>query len=837
MCISSPKLHGLLVLSALVLGLSAAGDAEARRYERRSRPQADIAVSATLPQNLTPGSTASATMSLTNHGPSDVSYAYAYVRVPQGVRVTTGKKDSCRPYYNGRYYYCRFNGVKSGETVDVPYEIDVSTSVQCNKKVRFVTYGNGGAWDKKRKNNRDFQNVEVTCEQPEKKADVSVFLSAPEEVDEGNPVDFHVLVSNAGPNKAKDIEVRSIGQFGLTFNKTRSSSECSLVGSDVVCTLKNLKNGADTAVAISYDTTLPCGALIENQVTAKPQTLDPNLSNNTSAYTETDIVCAPEPEPFSFNVVEKSIRSADSTVSNDQNITLLRFETLGDENVAVDMTNISFAAKKGSLLNADNYSIWVDTNFDGVVDVVAEDGVVAKNGTVSFFGQNVSFIHQPQYTTIFEVRADVAQSLTSDELQLGFATNESGYISLENRDTGEIYDNVSTDGSCAVDQCDIHVSTAESTHWTFSKNGDLYVTQSSIPTLHSQHLGGTLEEPALILDFRADKEPIDVYRLSFLAENNQADGIDSLELSFEANGAPFARATEGNCQALGVTGNFCVPMHSRQLIVGENDKVTVYVRPRLKTDINDAFSGEKYTLYLEKSSHVAARGDFSARNLEDNDGDSVAEGEVFVGTEQAGPNGLIASTHTVVLSKISSIKNAGPSDAALSPGIQTIGSFRFSAESNENTKNGRNTVQIDGLVFSVIQNDNVEVATSMRAYNANDPFNATTCVSTALDGRQVGKTATESLLVICEGLTFEVDSGKDAVIELSTDIVQTNVNANRDSELQVSLTDITDVNKTVFGNIPNASHVKWWDRDGATSTRFTWFDLPETVFKSTAFSS
>ena len=111
-------------------------------------------------------------------------------------------------------------------------------------------------------------------------------------------------------------------------------------------------------------------------------------------------------------------------------------------------------------------------------------------------------------------------------------------------------------------------------------------------------------------------------------------------------------------------------MQNQQLVVKEGSNVNVIVRPLMKKDVEGAVSGDEFRVTIDPGSvidgstgegAIYARGVTSSNRYNGNDGDSIAEGEVFIGTNVAAPNvAIVGNLHKVVLSKIVSITNANP---------------------------------------------------------------------------------------------------------------------------------------------------------------------------------
>ncbi len=369
--------------------------------------------------------------------------------------------------------------------------------------------------------------------------------------------------------------------------------------------------------------------------------------------------------------------------------------------------------------------------------------------------------------------------------------------------------------------------------WGFPivNQGDLFVSMDATPLRSRQLLGGALGDEVLRLELRAQNEPIDVTDLHFLVTGESAS-IDRLELYKIGEISPFATVT------FGATGFDNVPsggstmtarMQNQQLVIPEGQVQIISVRPRLKSDEQGAVSGHQFQVTIDPSSEldnasgdgaIHARGVTSSNNLSGNDGDSLAEGEVFIGRDAPGPNvGIVGQTETVVLSKITSIINANPdADGTNVPtGISAIGQFKFTAATNTNSLNGLNKVVIDELPLDVnIVNAALEW-TAYYVYNKADP--------TSKFGASSGTVTATGVHLVFAGLSTSIVDTQIPMGATSTFVLQANITNSKVSTSQ-STVQVT-LDPSIIG---------WFDAD-ITRTPITGFELSETVVKSTSYQS
>lgn len=585
----------------------------------------------------------------------------------------------------------------------------------------------------------------------------------------------------------------------------------------------------------------------------------------------------------SLNVAVQSIGTSDTAVKNSKNVTLLRFQARAGEAEDVLFTQSIFRAQSGSLLNGQNYALWVDTDGDGVVDTIVQKGVAAQSSQVTFNElAGGGYVIPAESTVIFEVHSDIATNLTANatnySLQLAFDTGSStlgSYIEAEQVVNGSSLSGIKTVGqtanltsSCSNSSgnCDITVTLLPSKKWYLVSQGDLFVTRDQQPRSR-QLLGGALGDEILRLQFRAQNEDIDVTNLQFSSSGSTASSVDRLELYKLGATTPFATATAGGCggddvfaAAAGNISAFCVSMQSQQLVVKDGQNQIVTVRPRLKSDEQGATSAQTIGIWLTKqavsnnvtgSGAVRARGLQSSNNLIANDGNGTNNGEVFIGRDSVATTNLDISgpLNQSVLAKITSIANANPDadNTNVPTGVSPFGQFTFTAATNTNSLNGLNKATLSGVIFNVnATNVNLNAAAgNFRFYRATDSSNKSNCTAytgagAPVAGVAIAGTASGSFLVECKGLKASsvdtrIPSGTSVTYVLEGNITNSKVGTST-SGLQASIQDFTTMSTTSFGITSGNSHIDWADED-TTSTYFKWIEYGDTTIKSTSYKS
>lgn len=539
-----------------------------------------------------------------------------------------------------------------------------------------------------------------------------------------------------------------------------------------------------------------------------------------------------------LTIVQKATVSTDTAVANQGNITLLRFEAVAD-NEGILATSFLFNAAQGSLNNAQNYRLWVDTDNNGSVDTVIHSTVSPVSGVVTFNSiTGGGYVVPSNQPVIFEVHADVVSSLTSNSLQLQFATTSPTYVGAERLSNGSVLSGIKTNGTCAT-TCETTVTTAAATVWSFVSQGDLYITQSSTPERNHQLLGGTLGDSILRLQMHAEYEDIDVTNLVFTPTGTDATvfatSVNRLEIYAVGSTTPLAVATTATCGTDPVPANsMCARMLSQELIVAEGSNANFVIRPLMRTDAQGSVSGKNIQIAVDAVQGAKARGLLSSNLLSLNDGDALAEGELFIGiSTPAASQTVTGKKNVVVHSKITVIINASTdtNGTSIPVGVSRIGEFKFSAAAASNNLNGPNKFTLTDIFFTVNTTNVATASGSYKMYNKADPTSQSPCAVSVVSASQ--------LIAKCINLTLslvntEIDPGTDATFVLQADVTNPKISNASSSTLQVSLQNFDSINNTTFDSA--ASHIRWLDKDNVSSTPFLWIEYPETVINGTSYN-
>jgi len=532
-------------------------------------------------------------------------------------------------------------------------------------------------------------------------------------------------------------------------------------------------------------------------------------------------LCITVSEPIRHGAlrIEQKPFASDEQAAGSKDVTLFAFDALaGRQDVYI--TKLKFKSDSGTLGNAQNYRLYVDLNKDSVAETLVSTSA-AQGENLSFDPINVLVV-DGMYRR-FEVKADILSGLSAGTIALGFDTTAVDFVEGIDRYDGEDVSGIElNDGDCnLLFICWIRVFTSDAKTVVAGGHGNLYVTEDSTPVRSHQLLQGSLSNDLLRLNFYATKEYAVVKDIRI---SGGTDSIDQLEFYEVGNETPFATARSSICPTV-VTGLFCAT--NVNFRVPPNGDRDVLVRARVNPDFSGGTSGDVIILSLNAATSgmvaIEAEGFSSSIDLNQNDGDGLEEGEIFIGRNTAGTNNAITGpVHDVVGAMLSGIENASldGDDSPVPSGASTIGRFRFTAASHSNSNNGLNMVNIRELVFTVTAT-NVELdAGSFEIFNTANSSATHACSST-------GNTGT--FTVTCSSLvgsmiSTAIDQGGSIELALKGDVTNTQVSTGT-STLQVRLNRLGD--RTGQGTIV-------WDDD---VLEFGWVDLNETSVQSTVYRS
>ncbi len=725
---------------------------------------------------------------------------------------------------------CSLGYMNAGQ--ETTARLGMKLQMPCDDTLNVQVHSNSLPFDTNPMNNRLLAPIKIICSSSSRSSVNPSSVSPNGQVDmmitstimnakvaQGATIIHSFNVDNNGPDAAANVVVTEAIPSGFTYVDSESDPLCEQSGTSVTCPLGVIEpfSPVPVRIALRPGDTYPCG-IVQNNVTVSASQQERYAGSNT-VVAQTKVLCQ---SAARINVAVQSSEEMPSAVKGQKNVLLTRFFVLGDRDRDITFNGARFKADVGSVANAASYSLFVDMDYNGTAETGLKRGVAPSNGFVVFRdlpgdGQIVS----AGRTMAMEVRADIAFSPQTDRLQLGFDTADPTYFIAQASD-GSLT-RTATNGSCPYTSCQINVTTGTSRTVQITNAGNLFVTKDPEPVRSKQLLGGMLGDTVLRLNFRSPNEDVDVFHVQLATWDTTGVSVDRLELYKPGEITPFATATAGGCGSESVlTVNpangkaiktFCANMSARELVIPTYAEMDVFVRPRLKTDVDGAISNESLTFWVpSRAGAVKARGVTSSNQLTDNDGDTLGEGEVFIGVNQPGTGvHITGNQNRSVLSKIILIYNAVtfPNPQIMAYEFQEIGRYRIGTTNHNNTKNGMNKPVITDLLFSVTSSNVGFDPSTFRIAASSNYTERKNC--SVVSGGAAGET-----LVECRGLSFTVDPTLDVSLQVTV------TSGNGSSWLKSSLTNFTNV-ATSFGAGADQGRIRWEDKD-TSSTAFFWVD-------------
>ncbi len=256
--------------------------------------------------------------------------------------------------------------------------------------------------------------------------------------------------------------------------------------------------------------------------------------------------------------------------------------------------------------------------------------------------------------------------------------------------------------------------------------GNLYVTPT-VGTFGLQYVQlGTLDKPIAAFDLRAEGEDVSLTTFTLFVPGHPAS-IDRLEL-YDAPDAvtPFATAVKTSGSPFAGYDMYTATLTVGSFVVEDGATEAIYVRPRLRSDVDGGVTNEPISVDLlgAVGTSVTAVGMESSNQLQVNDEDSSAEGEMFIGVGTAGANqNANGNPNTTVGAEPITFESVdpNPNGTNIPVGVSRILAIRIKAAPNTNTQNGLDKVVINRFTATIFTSNIALDDTSFRFYNLTDP--------------------------------------------------------------------------------------------------------------------
>ncbi len=566
---------------------------------------------------------------------------------------------------------------------------------------------------------------------------------------------------------------------------------------------------ADEIARIEEPGETPEGVFCGNGTVEPPEECDDGNGENGDGCSS---ICVIVPEPIrhgALKIEQRPFSSLSQSVGS-ENVELFAFDAIAGRQ-DVFLTGLKLRSTTGTLAKATNYRLM---RGEQLIDTA-----VPQAGVLAF--TDLSTLVQDGVMSRYRLLGDLVDDGTSEKIAIGFATNDLRYVEATGVEDSRELTGIDTDfAGCDQSICWIAVITETAREVTVTGKGNLFVTQDSVPVRSRQLRAGELTPTLLRIKMRAEQENIEVTDIGI---SGAGESVDSLELFLGSSSTPFAVARTGQCDAPS-SSMYCA---QTELVVAQESNVTILVKARMRTAAPAEISGDTVALSLTSATTplpaIQAFGRGSIATLSQNDGDSVSEGEIFIGASTPGTNALILGpTHDVVASNIIAIENShsDPDNSPVPVGSDTVAAFSFAASPKAPGVSGSFPVTIDTLRF-ILNAQNVKIdPTSVTLFNVLSPSSVKGCAASADTG---------AITVTCSNLegssvSTVIDQGESISLALRVTITDSQVSSSA-STLQVSLASLGD--RAATGT------VEW--NDGATT--FSWVDLSVGTVRSTLYKT
>jgi cysteine-rich repeat protein len=544
-------------------------------------------------------------------------------------------------------------------------------------------------------------------------------------------------------------------------------------------------------------------------------------------------ICVIVPEPVRhalLQIEQKASGSVSGAAQGRKNVPLLLFTAVsGRQNVILN--SVTFAPTAGTLLYGQHYTLSADLNGDGSYETVLQTDAAARADRVRFDWLKGAATSLPQGRVIkYQVSADLPATNAPVTIGLRFATEDSDYVEATGAVDGLPLTGIQTDNVCNDRSlCMINVYTTASVSITIQSRGNLYVTADSSPVRSHQAIAGSITDELLRLRMRAENEDIDVSLLRIEGGTNDIDALLFYKVSPgqrpNLTGQPLAQATTGQCSD-GSTTAFCARLSQRTLVLKADEDVVIAVAARMKNDQSGGASGHSFQLWMDASTGIIhaieANGISSSQTLSQNDGNSVKDGEIFIGTTSASANaGIAGPTHDTALAGFRSIVNGrfdGPTITGIPAGTLAFASFRFTALAHNNSFGGLNDVVMKTLIFHVTAQNVLLDQSSFKLFENGNPTITMSCSS----GAATGSFDVSCINIDGSMIRSRIGQSEDVTYALSATVLNPQM-VQGSSLLMAELSNL--------GSRGGASSVAWSD----DATTFIWVDVPFTSVGSVQY--
>ena len=244
---------------------------------------ADLSLIKTGPAKVTPGATIRYQLAVSNAGPSDAASVTVTDTLPSGVSfVSAGGQGWTCTNAGDISVTCSRGTLAAGDAAPV-------LNVRVTAPDRGAELTNNATVTSPTPDPDPGNSSDSAATRVGKSADLSIVKKGPATAEPGSTISYTLLVSNAGPNAARNIRVKDTLPDGVTFISADGQGwSCTNNGNRVVnCTRDRLANGA-TAPDLTIVIRTPAeGGDVTNEAAVSAGTFDPTSNNNSGTAATT----------------------------------------------------------------------------------------------------------------------------------------------------------------------------------------------------------------------------------------------------------------------------------------------------------------------------------------------------------------------------------------------------------------------------------------------------------------------------------------------------------------------------------------------------------------------
>jgi len=335
-----------------------------------------------LTDPIVPGESITWKLTVTNIGPSIANNVVVTDTLPAGLTfVAGGSSSGCSAV--GQLVTCSEADMIKAEVVVFEIEADIDSDM-------LGSVSNDASVDSDTDDPDETNNDSSVTGDLEPSADLSITkASTSDEVIAGDKISYNLTAVNDGSSDAVNVVITDPVPANTTFVPTDSSSNCSLVGTNVVCTLPNLPADQEAIVVVTFElgSDYEDSSTLLNQVVVDSDTEDPDPDNNggsdtTPVITEADLsmvksgpsdpVQAGENFVYKITLTNEGLSDAQAVVVTDTLPTGTTFVSVDDSNCSHSLGTVTCS-----------YPTVVDQDEIEINITVAADSDLVEGSTIS----------------------------------------------------------------------------------------------------------------------------------------------------------------------------------------------------------------------------------------------------------------------------------------------------------------------------------------------------------------------------------------------------------------------------------------------------------------------